>query len=255
MPLKFPKKPEIPLKKPPLAEVICQVKFSPILNIAKGLPTDFQEAVRGRFPGLEVEQGVVLLPVSGISEKHLMDATPRIYRFVASNGTTNLALATDFIALSTKSYNHWQDFRQDLAMAEKALREIYHPAYATRVGLRFINRFTKRNTASKNFLEILGLFRNELTCVLHTEAWQEPKEMLSQIILSDDVADLALRIGLGREQKEKFFLLDFDYYEEGRITFQGLSKRVDRYHSRIYSAFRWCMQNESLERFEPQIGG
>ncbi len=256
MPLHFPEKKEVPLNKAPLAEVICQVKFSPILSIAKGLPSDFQEAVRGRFPGLEVEQGVVFqFPASGISEKPLMDATPKVYRFVTANGASNLALATDFFAITTRSYTHWQDFLQDLSMVEKAIREIYHPAYATRIGLRFVNKFTRKNTKFKNAQEILGLFREELTCLLHTEAWQEPKEMLSQMILADDGANLALRIGYGKEQKEPFYLLDFDYYEEGQLTFKSLTKRVDRYHARIYSAFRWCVREEGLERFEPQPGG
>ena len=60
MALNFPQHPDIPLSAPPLAEVICQVRFPPILRIVREEPSDFQERVRDRFPLLEVEQGVVV---------------------------------------------------------------------------------------------------------------------------------------------------------------------------------------------------
>ncbi len=255
MSLNFPILREIPLEKAPLAEVICQVKFSPILSISKDLPIEFQETVRDRFPGLEIEQGMRLqLPISGVPDKPLMDATPRIFRFTTTDKTAYLALTTDFLALSTKAYTHWKDFLQDFVLAETALRKIYHPAYATRIGLRFVNRFTRKNTGLNLTRDIFRLFRDELTCILHTEAWVEPKEMLSQMVLVDNNASLALRIGYGKEQKKPFFVLDFDYFEEGQISYNKLQERLDHYHSRIYSAFRWCVKESSLELFNPRIG-
>ncbi len=256
MSLNFPSVEEIRLRRPPLSEVICQVKFAPILSIAKELPTDFQEAVRTRFPGFIAEQGVVFqLPASGGVDRPIVDAAPRIYRFTTADGMAFLSLATDSLALSTQKYSHWKDFLEDFSIAETALRKIYHPAYATRIGLRFINRFTRQNTGLNTSKEILELFRDELTCVLHTEAWQEPKEMLSQMVLVDNHAHLTLRIGYGKEQAEPFFLLDLDYFEEKQLPFDGLMGRIDNYHARIYAAFRWCMKEGSLVRFDPQRGG
>ena len=79
--LNFPEKQEIKLKTAPLDEVICQVKFSPILSIAKELPTDFQEAIRNRFPGFEIQQGVVSqFSNNGIGEKPYMP----LLRFIIS---------------------------------------------------------------------------------------------------------------------------------------------------------------------------
>lgn len=256
--LNFPNPQEVPLIKVPLSEVICQVKFSPILNIAKELPTDFQEAVRIRFPGFEVEQGVMFrIPASGAIEKPVVDTTPRAYQFNSADKSANLTLSTDFFAVSTKSYSHWQDFLSDFSLAEAPLFRIYHPAYATRIGLRFVNHFTRKNTGLKSTHEILDIFRNELTCVLHTDAWEEPKEMLSQMLLNDGGANMAMRIGYGKNQNEPYFLLDFDYFEEGQLPFQGkgfLSEKLNYYHSRIYSAFRWCLKETSLELFLHQKG-
>lgn len=55
MAINFPHKDEIPLSSPPLIEVVCQVRFPPILQIAKEVPSEFQEGVRHRFPQLELE--------------------------------------------------------------------------------------------------------------------------------------------------------------------------------------------------------
>lgn len=66
MTIKFPSKPDIPLKKAPLMEVVCQVRFPPILRINTEEPSEFQEEIRDRFPKIEIEQGFLLrLPPQG----------------------------------------------------------------------------------------------------------------------------------------------------------------------------------------------
>jgi uncharacterized protein (TIGR04255 family) len=115
MVLNFPKTQEIKLNKPPLDEVICQVRFLPILSIARELPTDFQESIRDRFPGFEVQQGVLLqFPTTGVNEKQIMEPTPKIYRFLTADKRSSVALTTDFCAITTKAYCQWSTFIEDL---------------------------------------------------------------------------------------------------------------------------------------------
>ena len=63
----FPSSEDVRLKNAPLAEVICQVRFPPVLRIGSEQPADFQERIRGRFPQLGVEQGMVvrMAPLEG----------------------------------------------------------------------------------------------------------------------------------------------------------------------------------------------
>ena len=252
MTLKFPSKPEVRLGKSPLEEVICQVKFAPILRISKDQPIELQESLRESFPGLLVEQGVVLqLPGVGSSENPNVEATPKIFRFLSKDKMTNVALAVDFIALTSREYTHWHEFLNRLMDVLGKVNEIYRPSFATRIGLRFVNRFTRKNTGSKNASEILDLFRSEFTCLIRSEPWTEPLEMLSQITLSDGKARLAIRNRFGKDKSEPYFLLDLDYYEEGQLPLDGLEPRIERYHSRIYEAFRWCLYDESLDKFQP----
>jgi uncharacterized protein (TIGR04255 family) len=252
MPLKFPQKPEVRLRKPPLEEVICQVKFPPILRISKETPIDFQDTIRDHFPVLEIEQGVIVqFPIIGNIEKPAVETSPKIYRFLSPDKKNNVSIATDFIALSTKKYSTWSDFLQILNFILKTFVNIYQPSFATRIGLRFINRFTKKNTKSKTNQELLALFREELTCLIQADPWIEPNEMLLQMLLSDTREKLTLRIGYGKENKEPFFLLDFDNFEEGQLNIKKTTERVNEYHTKIYNAFRWALLDESLARFEP----
>lgn len=250
--LNFPSAKEIRLQNAPLEEVVCQVKFAPILRISKETPSDFQEAVRQRFPSLIVEQGVVLqFPGAAASEKPYMEAAPRIYRFRTPDELSHVALAMDFFALSTKHYSHWDNFIHDLELGFDAVQKIYQLPYATRIGLRFINRFNKTNTGCAGVGQILDLFRPELTCLIRADAWQEPREFLSQVVLDDDQAKLAVRIAFGKENDEPFFILDLDYFEDGQVSLENITKQLNHYHTRIYDAFRWCLLDGSLVHFEP----
>lgn len=254
MGLNFPHHPDIPLAAPPLAEVICQVRFPPILRIAREEPSEFQEHIRARFPLLDIEQGVVVkfpAPASGGAPS--AEVPPRVFRFGSEDSRTFVALAVDFYALSTQRYTHWADFAADLALVQAAVEAVYRPAHATRIGLRFINRFTPQGAHCATMSEVLALFRPELTALFHTDAWSQPASLVTQLNLPDDQAMLTLRTAFSDAEEEPFFLLDFDYYEEGRLDFDKLVERCDNYHRVIYNAFRWSLRESSLTRFGPEV--
>jgi len=252
MALNFPRKPEVRLKNPPLVEVICQVRFPAILSIAKEQPSEFQEFIRERFPELGLQQGVVVrIPGLGSEGQPATEMQPKIYRFQTSNRESTISLAVDFFALSTNRYTHWRDFAKDLQLAHEAMQRVYRPAYSTRIGLRYVNRLTLSNTGCKTEAEMLDLLRPDLIVQLRGMAWSDPVSMLSQLVLVDGTAKLTIRTGYGQEQPEPFFLLDFDYFEEGRLELDNLVERCGHYHEVIYDAFRWCLREESLAAFGP----
>jgi len=255
MTLNFPSAKEIRLQNAPLEEIVCQVKFAPILRISKDTPIDFQEEIRKRFPSLAIEQGVFLqFTGAAASDKPPLEAAPRVYRFRTPDEMSYLALGMDFFALSTKRYSHWDTFLNDLKLGYDAVQKIYQIPYATRIGLRFINRFNKTNTGCADFGQILDLFRPELTCLIRADVWQEPSEYLSQVVLNDIQAKLAIRIAYGKEKEEPFLVLDLDYFEEGQISLEKIYEKLNQYHTRIYDAFRWCVLEGSLVHFEPSEG-
>jgi uncharacterized protein (TIGR04255 family) len=252
MPLKFPHQPDIRLEHAPLNEVVCQVRFPPILRIVKEDPSEFQEVIRQHFPLLNIEQGFSLrIPKPGSQAEAGAEALAKTYRFQTPDERTTISLAVDFFALSTQQYTHWSDFIKHLKLALKATRQVYKPAYASRIGLRYMNRFTLENTGLERFDQVLDIFQPDLVTLLRGSAWNDPVELLNQLVLTDNDAKLSIRTGFGTEKDEHFFLLDLDYFEEGKLTIEDLEKRVQRYHSVIYDAFRWCVKEESLSIFNP----
>ena len=65
------------------------------------------------------------------------------YHFLSADGRWKINLTRDFIALSTLSYTSWEEFAAHLDKALAAFISIYRPAYFQRVGLRYINIFSR----------------------------------------------------------------------------------------------------------------
>lgn len=129
-----------------LVEVICQLRFSPILSIDSKEPADFQEAIRSMFPRYAVrkEQLPPKLIGAGTPNAKLEATAPmNNYCFVSADGKWKLNLTKNFIALSTVSYPGWEGFagQFDLPLAE--FIRIYHPAFFERIGLRYLNAFSR----------------------------------------------------------------------------------------------------------------
>lgn len=252
MPLKFPNNEDIRLLNSPLHEVICQVRFPAILRILKEDPSEFQEIIRHRFPEISFGQNFAIkIPGIGSTETPAAELEFKIYRFNKPDKATVISLAVDFYALSTTQYEHWHTFKNDLKLAHEATSQVYSPAYGTRIGLRYVNKFTKKNTGSVSFENVVDLFHPDLTVLYRNKVWDNPSEYLIQLVLKDNGAKLTLRTGYAAEKDEPFFLLDFDYFEEGKLDFADLINRIDCFHDVIYDAFRWCLKDESIIHFNP----
>ncbi len=255
MPLNFPDKPEIQLEHPPIAEVICQVKFPAILRIAKADPVDFQERVRDRFPNYEIDQGVFInAPAPGIEGMSPV-LQSRVHRFNTDQPTISITLAPDFYAVSTRDYRHWEAFFAAVGFVHKAVFEVYRPSHILRIGLRYINRLTTANTACNTLEDIYDLLQPELTTQLRSAAFASPEEFATRTAVSDGSTRFTLSTAVLHEPsaspktREPVFILDFDCYEEGRLQYGDLDARLVDFHGIIYRAFRWCVRDEALARF------
>jgi uncharacterized protein (TIGR04255 family) len=253
MSLNFLPKPDMQLENSPLVEVICQVRFPPILRIAIQEPSEYQELVRDEFPLLQVEQGfMVRIPGPGVKAEPVAEPQPRIHRFRTADEQTAISIAADFYALSTNRYITWKEFARQLGLAHDAMQRVYKPVYATRIGLRYVNRLTPMNTGCKSVAEMFELLRSELSCQSRSEAWSMPTEAQCRLVLTDADARLTLGAGFGEQDKEPFLLLDLDYFEEGKLELDGLVERCTRYNDVLYRAFRWCILDEKLDVFRPK---
>ena len=252
MSLNFPAIPDFQFENSPLVEVVCQVRFPAILRITKEEPSAFQELIRQQFPLLQREQGIVIrAPQLGREALPDIEPQPTIYRFRTADEQATISLAADFYAVSATLYTHWENFVQYLALTDQAVNQIYAPVYATRVGLRYINRLTLANTNSKTAADLFTMLRPELTPQPQSEVWAEPTEVRSRLQFEDNGTKFTIGVRYGQEQQTPFLLLDFDYFEEGRIPLENIVKRCTGYNSLIYRAFCWSVRENKLTVFKP----
>jgi len=130
----------------PAHEVICQLRFPTILTINSTEPADFQEAIRAEFPQYARRQDVTPPKVTLINGNvPKVDQQPAVinHNFVSADGQWKLNLTKDFFALSTLHYSSWEEFARHLDKPLAAFIKLYKPAYFQRVGLRYVNIFSR----------------------------------------------------------------------------------------------------------------
>ena len=133
-------------QKPQLVEVICQLRFPTILSISAREPADFQEAIRRDFPQYKRLQEQPQPKLIGAPGSFRVEEGQRItnYQFLSADGRWKVNLTNSFIALATPAYTKWEDFAAKLDLVLSKFIPIYQPAYFERVGLRFINVFSRK---------------------------------------------------------------------------------------------------------------
>ncbi len=120
-----------------LIEVICQLRFPPILVIDTKEPADFQETVRETFPRYLCQTET---PPAAPGQT---PQTVQNHNFISADGASKLALTKNFIALSTTRYTGWEDFAGMLDEPLGQFIRLYKPAYFSRIGLRYLNAFSR----------------------------------------------------------------------------------------------------------------
>lgn len=136
-----------------LREVICQLRFPTILTINNVEPADFQEMIRNEFPQYVRKEESPAPKITGFGTPNAR-LEPQLpitnYHFVSADGLWKLNLTRDFISLATLKYSGWETFARHLDQALASFIQLYKPAYFQRVGLRYINTFSRRQLGLEN---------------------------------------------------------------------------------------------------------
>lgn len=130
----------------PAHEVICQLRFPTILSINNVEPAAFQEAIRDAFPQYARREDVAPPKVTGLGgPAPKVEQQPPVtnYHFLSADNQWKLNLTKDFIALSTLHYPGWETFARQLDKPLAAFIQLYQPAFFQRVGLRYVNIFSR----------------------------------------------------------------------------------------------------------------
>ncbi len=112
----------------PLAEVIVQLRFPPILRIEAEPPAQFQEAIRDRYPRYRqiVPAGQipsdVPAPVRNLIQSMGAAAGPSQHVFETEDQKASLTLSRESIALKTTAYTRWEQFFGQVERVRRYIR-------------------------------------------------------------------------------------------------------------------------------------
>ena len=151
---------EVPLPRAPLARVIAQARFPPILSIRDpDKVAVLQEALRETYPNLSQDQ-VHSIELTGGQSPNVRQVL--IWRLADrdKDAPWRVSLGVDFVALETSSYKSRDDFLSRLRAVVAAVEQALKPASASRLGLRYIDQLTDEAVDRVDELihaEVLGI--------------------------------------------------------------------------------------------------
>jgi len=152
----FPESERVLYKKNPLVEVICQFRYPTILRIREGQLADFQDRIRKDYPGYSEQEPSIVVPpqipkeFTAIIEQMKTPPGLASYRFSTRDSQRFISLRDEFMALAETNYEKWDSFIEEVMKAESALKEVYEPAFYSRVGLRYRDIISRRSLGLTN---------------------------------------------------------------------------------------------------------
>ncbi|MCL4861731.1 MAG: TIGR04255 family protein, partial [Caldilineaceae bacterium] len=247
----FPKTERVIYAKSPLGEVICQLRFPPILRIDSDVPSTFQDQIRQDYPYYEVRLQENVLPAElrerlpkEVVELFTSETRSKVHDFISEDRGWRLGLAKDFLSLATPSYSRWAEFRERLAKPIDTLVREYAPAFYLRIGLRYRNIICRSHIGMSDIpwsqllqphiaapLNAANLDDGSVTDVAHR----------IEVKLKDEQGQVRLIHGFLRIDGEVCYIIDNDLFTEQKTGVQDALGKLDYFNGYAGRIFRWCI--------------
>ena len=247
----------------PLDQVITQFQFPPILRIDAASPADFQDQVREFFPAYAESSELSFqfpVEVEGESPSPLTFQLPQSlatknHAFASEDGIWKINLTRTFMALSTKDYSRWDDFKDKLAIPLDALNATYSPASYSRIGLRYINVICQSMVEMKDQPWIELIKPHILGMMAAPQIGLNVRKFQSrfEVELSDGESLARIRTGFvqSKDTGEICYRLDNDLFYGKKIDIGEAADKLKYLHNRSRRLFRWSITDRLHEAMEP----
>jgi len=244
-------------EKNPLLEVIIQVRFPKILSINVKEPVDFQDAIRDKFPiydvSLENEHEFTIgegMPFPSIIQQQ----QHKNHNFITEDRTYKVNLTDGFIAFSTVNYTRWEEMLSCFENPMQQLISIYRPAFFERVGLRYVDCFSrsKLGVQNRSWKELIEPAYLGAMCSL-----DEEKVVANTIdvsyMLDNGVSQAKIHAGLGNvnDDPETVFIIDSDFIHAQNIKPNEFNSIIDYLHTNAGNFIRSAITENLHEAMGP----
>ena len=258
----FPERSRILYKKNPLDQVVCQLRFPPLLKIDAEVPAQFQEKIRKAYPNFRESAEVKFeIPTELLGQippelfNQSIQSPFKNYEFASEDNVWKINLTRTFIALTTKKYERWEGFKEQLVIPLKALTEIYRPDYFTRIGLRYIDiiKRSELGLSDVDWNELLQPFILGLVSSPDVGKFVEKFESRYEIKLSDNesFARILTSFVEAKNNGEVGFVIDSDFYNTNKTSIDDALKKLDFFNSRGSRLIQWCITERLHKAMEP----
>lgn len=250
--------------KPPLVEVTYQVNFPTILDIEANEPVGFQKRIMEKFPNYdtktEYQNEVTVNVVDAKADASLnRQQTRRLHFFASEDQQWRITLAKDMLAFTTTDYKYWEDMTARSVEIIKAFIDEFTPMYFTRVGLRYIDAFDRKEIGLEKIPwdellqpHILGglSYKTKQQVSIRNSA------VSSELIVDDVFINLASGTGFvdrhdGTPPREAF-ILNCDYYYNQKTSVSELTQIATKLHNQSHTFFRESITDKLHNAMEPE---
>ena len=260
--MNIPESPRVIYQFNPLAEVSCQLSFPTILKIGTQEPAEFQDRIRSQYPIYEIVQNLDLSPeLQNLLTKFSNPLTSDlIYQFTSEDLAWRVFLHKNFIALATRQYSRYEDFKNRLKILIGVFEEIYNPNFYSQVRLKYVDLIIQSELNIKEeWTELIQPYlANELQ--IH-EFSGSIIDFINIIKLRmKDQGEIVLKHGLvhlENEEKnieEEGYLIETEFFTLPNNIQKGndVWKRLDQYNALSGRIFRWSITKKLHDAMSPQ---
>lgn len=244
-----------------LGDVICQLRFPEILSIGANIPVAFQDAIRDEYPQYTALQETPAPKLTGAPGSFKVENQPATvnYQFVSEDGVWRINLTSRFISLACARYTSWEEFARKLDKPLVAFIQIYKPAYFERVGLRYLNFFSRGALGLNNvpFSELINpIYLGPLADEEVSEAQSGRCTVEAELNLKAGCR-LKLHTGPGmikrggQPDQELKFIFDQDLFLPGKVPVNMTTGALSTLHSQAYSIFRGAITDTLHDAMVP----
>ena len=182
------------------------------------------------------------------------------YQFVSADGIWRINLTGKFISLTCGRYLRWEDFAKQLDKPLAAFIKLYKPAYFERIGLRYLNFFSRK---------ALGLENIPYSQLLEA-CWLGPlaqEDVMPAAVTSCGIdTQINLKGGCkvkihagpgmvkrnGQNDPEPKFIFDMDLFMPGQVPVNLSAGALQTLHSQAFPIFRGAITDTLHDAMEPK---
>ncbi|MHB1426291.1 MAG: TIGR04255 family protein [Gemmataceae bacterium] len=245
----------------PLEEVICQLRFPPILKIDTEPPAGFQEVIRSDYPFYELKSPLRLpAGLSQILAQMIVADLPlggqKNHEFTSGDRSWSLNLRREYLALTCRTYERWEIFRTQLKGPFEAQQKQYNPPFFTRIGLRYrdVIRRSRLQLDQTPWSDLLQPWISGVLARPETAEHVQNAQTLFALALPEETFQVHVCSGLARDEQsnEIVFLIDADFYTEQQTEPSNVFNRLNTLNRYAGRFFRWCITDQLHEAMRPR---